>query len=339
MSIVRDLGGEVLVDATVRQIVVENGRAIGVKVSRSSDIELMGEDAPVTEIRAKHIVSATSAYNLYNKLLPQDLPVVQQFNDPQERTMRQSNGHLFVFCKIKGDPEELRLPQHNLWFFNVDDSSDLDDAFDNFYKNPSVYRPPVVYIGFPCTKDPTWTKRFPGVSNCIVISDGLYEWFEKTAKSKIPRERGEYYEILKEKLTESLVDILYEFVPQVKGKVEYVHFASPLTEESFLGSYKGGAYDTLCNTAMFAATNQRWITTPRTEIRGLFVAGSSAFFPGLTGSMYGGCLSACAVLGYIGSVRLGLDIVRHLAKRLLEENPKMSRVEALRAAFHKFVEE
>jgi all-trans-retinol 13,14-reductase len=74
---------------------------------------------------------------------------------------------MFVFCKIKGDPDD--LPDHNLWYFNGDE---LDTAFDEFYANPAEVRPPVVYIGFPCTKDPTWKKRFPGVSNCIVISDG-----------------------------------------------------------------------------------------------------------------------------------------------------------------------
>jgi all-trans-retinol 13,14-reductase len=166
-SLVRAYGGEVLVDATVRQILIEDGRAVGVLVSNTSDMEKMGETAPITEIRAKQVVCGTTAYNLYNSLLPQYLSVVQKFHDPSECTIRQSNGHMFVFCKIKGDPDD--LPDHNLWYFNGDE---LDTAFDKFYANPVDVRPPVVYIGFPCTKDPTWKKRFPGVSNCIVISDG-----------------------------------------------------------------------------------------------------------------------------------------------------------------------
>ena len=169
-SVVRACGGEALVDATVRNILIEHGRAVGVRVSNTSAIEKMGEAAPVTEIRAKNVVCGTSAYNLYNHLLPKDLPIVQQFlHDPVERTIRQSNGHMFVFCKLKGDPDELNLPDHNIWYFNGDD---LDAAFDDYYANPVGVRPPVVYIGFPCTKDSTWKKRFPGVSNCIVISDG-----------------------------------------------------------------------------------------------------------------------------------------------------------------------
>jgi all-trans-retinol 13,14-reductase len=334
-SVVRACGGDVLVDATVRDIIVENGRAVGVRVSKTTDLQEMGpEAAPTTEIRAKRVVCGTSVYNLYNKLLPQDMQSVKQFQDTKERSIRQSNGHLFAFLKLKGDPGELELPDHNIWYFHGDD---LDEAYDKFYTNPRLNRPPIVYLGFPCTKDRTWKKRFPGVSNCIIISDGLYEWFEQWAKRPV-HERGEDYDALKESLTTKLLEILYEFVPQVIGKVEFVHLATPLTEESWLGSYRGGAYTTLCTPDMFTEKNLKW-TSPHTEVPGLYVAGASAFFPGLTGAMYGGCLAACAVLGYFGTAQLGYRILSHLAQRLRESNPKLTYCQAYRNAIRKFVDE
>ena len=87
-----------------------------------------------------------------------------------------------------------------------------------------------------CTKDPTWPKRLPGVSNCILISDGRYDWFKKWTGTKVG-ERGEDYEDFKNQLTKHLLDILYETVPQVKGKVEFYHLGTPLTEISYLGSW------------------------------------------------------------------------------------------------------
>lgn len=45
-----------LCDATVEQIVIENGRAVGVLVRNTST----GKDGPLTEIRAKNVVCATS---------------------------------------------------------------------------------------------------------------------------------------------------------------------------------------------------------------------------------------------------------------------------------------
>jgi phytoene dehydrogenase-like protein len=160
---VRNFGGEVLCDATVEQIIIENGRAVGVKVRNTS----AGKDSPITEIRAKNIVCATSVFNLHNKLLPQDHPSVKEFNDKSKRSIVESvstmhpyhylpsvfhlinsllhllflqkNGHVFLFCKIKGDATELELPRHNLWYFN---SYDMDEAFDKYYADPVTHRPP-----------------------------------------------------------------------------------------------------------------------------------------------------------------------------------------------------
>ncbi len=240
-SMCRSFGGEALIDATVRSIIVENGRAVGVRVSNTDELEECSSDedlanVPVVEIRAKNIVCATSVYNLYHKFLPQDLPIVQKFHDPTQRTVRQSNGHIFLFCKLRGDAEEIGLPDHNLWYFN---GYDLDEAFDKYFANPTEHRPPTVYIGFPTTKDLTWKRRFPGISNCILISDGLYEWFEKWSDKPV-RNRGEDYLEFKDQLTRHLMDILLEFVPQVKGRIEYYHLGTPLSEETFLASYRGG---------------------------------------------------------------------------------------------------
>jgi hypothetical protein len=90
-----------------------------------------------------------SVFNLHNKLLPKDHPSVKDFFDPNLRTITESNGHVFLFCKIKGDAKELKLPTHNLWYFN---SYDMDEAFDKYYADPVTHRPPTVYVGFPCTK-------------------------------------------------------------------------------------------------------------------------------------------------------------------------------------------
>lgn len=327
-SVVRNFGGEVFVDATVLGIIVEGGRAVGVRVCNTSSLE---KDAVprVTEIRAKNVVCATSVYNLYNKFLPPDLPIVQKFADPHERTVCQSNGHVFLFCKLKCDATELGLPTHNLWYFN---NYDLDTAFDEYFKDPTAVRPPTVYIGFPCTKDTTWKRRFPGVSNCILISDGLYEWFEKWADEP-HRKRGKDYMAFKEKLSNHLLDILYESVPQVRGKVEFHHLGTPLTEVTYLSSWHGGSYGTKCIPEMFAPLNHKWTTTPHTEIDGLYLAGSDAFLPSVVGAMYGGCLGACAVLGKLGTTRLTMAILGHMSKNIRKEHPSMSFLQSYKVAF------
>jgi len=337
-SMVREFGGEVLVDCTVREIIIENGRAVGVRVSNTSTLAKCESDGgivsvPVTEIRAKNIVWASGIYNLYTKILPQDLQIVKDFNDPSKRTVRQSNGHVFLFCKLRGDATELGLPTHNLWYFN---GYNLDEAFDDYFANPREVRPPTCYIGFPCTKDSTWKKRFPGVSNCVLISDGLWEWFQEWADKPV-HNRGERYEEFKIQLSKHLLDILYETVPQAKGKVEFHMLGTPLSETTYLSSFHGGSYGTKCTTSMFDAINRKWTTTPHTAIPGLYLAGSDAYLPAVCGAMYGGCFGASAVLGHLGTLRLTAAVLGHLATTLKEENPKMSWPSAYLLAMNRFV--
>ena len=68
----------------------------------------------------------------------------------------------------------------------------------------------------------------------------------------------------------------------------------------------------------------------------LQMAGSDAFLPAVCGAMYGGILGASAVLGYAGSLRLVVAFLSEFATALLEENPKMRRLEAYALATKKF---
>lgn len=111
-----------------------------------------------------------------------------------------------------------------------------------------------------------------------------------------------------------------------------------LSEITFLASYKAGSYGTQCSPEMFSPINRSWTTTPFTEVPGLFLAGSDAFLPSVTGAMYGGCIGACAVLGKLGSLRLGSAILFHLASNLRQENPKLTKVESYILAVKKFLE-
>jgi all-trans-retinol 13,14-reductase len=327
----RAMGGEVLCDATVNQVVIENGRAVGVLVRNTS----AGGHGPLTEVRARNVVCATSIFNLCHNLLPQDHPVVKDFSDPEKRSIQVSNGHVFLFCKITGDATELNLPRHNLWYFN---GYDIDEAFDKYYVDPVKNRPPTVYIGFPCTKDPTWGKRLPGISNCILISDGLWEWFTKWHGTQV-HDRGADYDEFKAQLAKHLLDILYETVPQARGKVANWSLGTPLSEATYLSSYCGGSYGTKCDTNIFLKSNDKWTTTPHTSIPGLYMAGSDAFLPAVVGAMYGGILGASAILGYFGSLRMAVAFLREFATNLQDDDPKLSRPAALYLATKKFVTE
>lgn len=89
---------------------------------------------------------------------------------------------------------------------------------------------------------------------------------------------------------------------------------------------------------MFAPINREWTTNPRTEIPGLYLAGSDAFLPSVTGAMYGGCLGASAVLGHFGTLRLANALLCHLAKRFQEDSPKLTFPQAYMLAWQSYTD-
>jgi all-trans-retinol 13,14-reductase len=175
-------------------------------------------------------------------------------------------------------------------------------------------------------------------SRCSSVSDGLWAWFEKWQGTKV-EDRGADYLDFKEALSKHLLDILHETVPQVKGKVSYHHLGTPLSEVTFLGSWHGGSYGTMCLPSMFDPINRNWTTTPHTKVPGLYLAGSDAFLPAVCGAMYGGCFGATAVLGHVRSLKLIVQFLFQFAGYLREDNPKLPYIQSLILAIDKFINE
>jgi hypothetical protein len=123
------------------------------------------------------------------------------------------------------------------------------------------------------------------------------------------------------------------------GKVEFHHLGTPLTEVTYLGSYRGGSYGTKCVTEMFAPLNRKWTTTPHIpSIQGVYLAGSDAFLPSVVGAMYGGALGACAVLGHVGTMRLAVALLSHMAKNIRNQNPDMTVFRSYQEAIRCFLQ-
>ncbi|XP_066919780.1 all-trans-retinol 13,14-reductase-like [Clytia hemisphaerica] len=318
-KIVYEHGGECFVNAHVDEIIVKNNQAVGVRVCKSSSWESarsLDEKPEMTEIYAPLIINAAGMHNLYHKLLPQEMKIVEDFKKTNKAIP--SYGHNYLFVTIKGDADEVGIPVTNTWYFN---GYDTDNCFDKYFENPTEHRPPTVYLGFPCTKDPTWKKRFPGVSNCILISDAKYEWFEKWEDMRTHK-RGGDYDQYKEKFAEKLLEVLYDKVPQVKGKVLWYECGTPVSDSNFLQSYRGGSYGTRCNLEFTNPENSRWLMRGDTEIDGLYMAGQDAWTPAVAGAMYGGLLCATKVLGFWKGLGILATIVNNQAKDIQKETKK-----------------
>lgn len=103
-QIVYEHGGECFVNAHVDEIIVKNNQAVGVRVCKSSSWESarsLDEKPEMTEIYAPIIINAAGMHNLYHKLLPQELKIVQEYKKTNKAIP--SYGHNYLFVTIKGN--------------------------------------------------------------------------------------------------------------------------------------------------------------------------------------------------------------------------------------------
>lgn len=267
-------GGKILVRAEVSEIIVKNGKAIGVKM----------QDGNI--LNAKRIVSTIGTENTYKDLLSEDvrskldLPVIM-------KGLTQSTSYYCLYLGFKHTAEELDLPKNNLWIFP--DGYDHDKSMNDF-KNGTSNNIPVVYISFPGAKDSDFQNRYPGKSTIEIITLVNYESVEKWEDGRWMK-RGDDYEAMKEKISEELLSYLYKYLPQTKDKVDYYELSTPLSVKHFMGNHRGELYGLNHNAVRFL---NKWLK-PRTPIKNLFLAGQDIVTAGVAGGLMSAVLCATVI--------------------------------------------
>ena len=268
-------GGEVFTYAKVDEILVEDGQVTGVLMQDGHRIE------------CDCVISSAGANNTFNHLLPEDVATRTGYARKMA-TVEPSVGHLGVYVGLRGTAEEIGLPRTNFWIYP---SNDYDAALDAFVENPDAAFP-IVYISFPSAKDPDYENRHPGTATIEIVAPAPYEWFEKW-NDETWGKRGESYEELKTRFGERLMDVLYEKVPQVKGKVDYFEVSTPLSTNWF-GGYQQGELYGLAHTP--ERLEQDWLR-PKTRIPGLWLTGQDTLTCGVTGAMMSGLITTMSMVG------------------------------------------
>jgi all-trans-retinol 13,14-reductase len=266
-------GGEIYTNAEVSEILVENGKAVGVRM------------ADGLELRADAIVSGAGAPATYRKLLP---PEVADATGMPERIAKigPSTAHLCLHLGFRQSAEELGLDGTNLWIYP---SGDREERFAAFAADPDATIP-VAYISFPSAKDPTWEDRHPGRATVEVITLARMDWFQHWASTRWMK-RGDAYEEWKASMSERLLEILFEHRPQLRGKVDHQELSTPLTTRHFTGHQAGEMYGLAHTPARFHADIRA-----QSDIEGLFLSGSDVSTCGVVGALSGGLMTAGAVL-------------------------------------------
>jgi len=263
------------VRAPVERILVESGRAIGVRL------------ADGTEVRAGTVISNGDPSVTYGKLLaPEHVP-------PRVRTKlaktRYSVSALSLFLAIDRDPRAWGFDSGNVWFFE-------DDDVDGIYRRGldgwglEVEDLPFLFLSLTTLKDPS--KRYRGhhtIEGFTLVGYDAFRTWAATAHDARPAS----YQALKEELTDRMLDAIDRVAPGLSEHITFVDLGTPLTNEFYCASTGGNMYGTEKTLGQMGPFS--WPI--RTAIRDLWMCGASTLCHGVMGSTISGLVAARSILG------------------------------------------
>lgn len=272
--VIERAGGQILASAEVSEILIGHGRAIGVRM------------ADGRELRAQTVISDAGAWNTFARLLPAEAPAVPEVIE-ELKSVPPSMSHVCLYAGLKRNENEPEFDATNLWIYR---DAGHDANYARFLADPSGPLP-VVFISFPSAKDPTFGDRYPSRSTIEIVAPAPFGRFARWAETGW-KHRGPNYEDFKADLSARLLDELYRFVPAARGRVDYSELSTPLSTRHFANYPQGEIYGVSAVPARFRIR----ALGARTPIRNLYLTGQDACTAGVTGALFGGVITASAVL-------------------------------------------
>ncbi|WP_299059906.1 FAD-dependent oxidoreductase [uncultured Actinomyces sp.] len=287
---IRANGGEIRIAQSVEEILVQNGRAVGVRVTDTSGAQ------PVTyEEHASIIVSGAGASETYNRLLPTQGSIGKLTEAIRKAIARMGQGGSAVIIYLTLDHYPEGIDGSNIWINEGDGSQTPAELTTSLLKGT----PQTAFVSFPGLKAGDQHATAEIVS---FVEAGAFRTWEGTMKGN----RGSDYDLLKSTMARGLIALVDRTLPGFAHSVRYEEVATPLSIEHYTSHSQGCFYG-------LPLTPQRLnagLTTPETPIPGLFLTGQDAGFPGIVGATMAGWTSACRILGPKGYLQINQSLSR-----------------------------
>ena len=270
VPIITDAGGEVRVKSPVKEILVEHGKAVGVRLDDG------------TNLHAARVVSAIGARDTLQKLLPQ---YVGNLAWGQEiLSIKPSCSHICLYLAFEGDIRAAGATAANHWFY---ETWDTDAAI---WSDPGATEAPGLFVSFPSLKDLKHAEgenqKHTGEVAAWVAWDKFSKWKESSHSS-----RPDDYEELKERIGERMLEQFKRHFPAIAPLITYYEVSTPLSMKHYVSREQGSSYG-------LETTPKRFLSRSlgiKTPIKRLYLAGQDVVTPGITGAMMGGILAAAAI--------------------------------------------
>ncbi len=266
-----DNGGLTLCKASVAEILIEKGKAKGVKLADGATFK-----API-------VISAAGAKNTVNELITrQNLPLkwANRIN-----AIGDSPPYVCLNMGFRGDIREAGASTANQWIY---EEWGNEKPYWNF-SDPDE-KPHILYISYPSLKDP---EHDPGpkekhTGECVTF----ISWEEvKAWKDTLEDDRPEAYEKFKQSMIDRMLAVMREHIPEVIDKLDYYELSTPLTTVFYTRAIKGAIYG-------LEATPERFKSpalSATTPIKNLYLTGVDMGGMGVVGGMLAGVLTAATL--------------------------------------------
>ena len=272
----KDAGGELRLSTSVDEILIEDGRAIGVRL------------ADGTEARSRYVISNADPEVTFGKLVGR--------NHLSPKLRRKLDGVTYSVSCLSlffATDMDLRrdggLDSGNFWYY---DNEDVDGLYalgltDHVLKAEA---PPMQFLTVTTLKDPS--KMHSGHHTGESFAFVGYDAFEKWAHTKYG-ERPADYAAMKEDLAWRMVKGLDKRVPGLSKHIVFWDLATPLTNVHYLNATRGNLYGISKTPRQIGP----FAFPVKTEIDGLYMVGASTTSHGVGGVTRSGLECAKQILG------------------------------------------
>ena len=273
LKTVANAGGWTRIKASVEEIIIEKGRAIGVRLHG-------GE-----EIKARRVISGVGLSATLQHLLP---PSYQKEEWGKSiKNIRPSATAVVLYIGFKGDISQAGATTASKWFY---DSFDMNKEEKWDLSDPeNIDSPNEIFCSFPSLKDP---RHDPGplqMNTGEVLAFASWDDFDSWSGTKWQK-RGDEYNAFKQRIEEVLLAKFLEKMPELKSMVDYVELSTPLSNEYFCRPLAGSIYGLEPSIARLKNKYLR----PKSPIKNLYFTGNEIIAGGVMSSVIGGIFAGLA---------------------------------------------
>lgn len=261
--VIRGRGGEVLCSSRVAKIHLDGAMV--------QHVELENREL----IRAKHFISSLHPTATFAML--ENNTIYKKAFFSRINSLPNTYGIFTTYLRMK--PNAVKYLYRNHYFYNQSDVWSLGGSYGGCNISSVLL----------CMQPNSASEHV----NCIsLLSPMPLAHYAQWIGTKIGK-RGAEYEEFKQRFSEAQIDFVAQFLPHLKGSIEQVYTASPLTYQSYTSTPQGSAYGIVKDYRNAVVSH----FPPRTRIDNLLLTGQSLNIHGCIGTVVSAAVTCAEIVG------------------------------------------